>query len=54
MILESCRISHPDNSIIAKSWLNNFFDFSTFISQFIRDEKNNTYFILFIYGNGML
>lgn len=46
MILESCRISHPDNSIIAKSWLNNFFDFSTFISQFIRDEKNNTYSLI--------
>lgn len=43
MILESCRLSHTENSIIAKSWLNNFFDFLAFSSQYIRDEHNNTY-----------
>lgn len=43
MILESCRYSHPDNQNIAKEWLNNIFDFMAFISQYIRDEKNNTY-----------
>lgn len=43
MILESCRLSHPENSNIAKSWLNNFFDFLAFISQYIKDDNNNTY-----------
>lgn len=46
MILESCRYSHPDNQDIAKKWLNNFFDFMSFISQYIRDEKNNTYSLI--------
>ena len=43
MILESCRYSHPENAIIAKQWLNNFLDIMTFMSQYIRDDNNNTY-----------
>ena len=43
MVLESCRISHPENSINAKKWLNQFFDLMQFISQYIRDDHNNTY-----------
>ena len=43
MLIESCRFSHPDNADTAKKWAHNFFDFMTFASQFIRDEKGNTY-----------
>ncbi len=43
MILESCRYSHPENAPIAKTWLNSFFDYLSFLSQYIRDENNNNY-----------
>lgn len=46
MLIESCRFSHPENSDIAKRWAHNFFDFMTFASQFIRDEKGNTYSLI--------
>ncbi len=46
MVLESCRISHPDNSKEAKKWIPHFFDLMTFLSQYIRDEKGNTYSLL--------
>lgn len=43
MVIESCRMSHPDNSIIAKSWISSFFDIMTFFSQYIRDDRGNTF-----------
>lgn len=46
MVLESCRISHPDNAQQAKKWIPHFFDLMTFLSQYIRDEKGNTYSLL--------
>ncbi len=43
MVTESCRMSHPTNSNVAKAWLADFFDIMTFMSQFIRDNNGNNY-----------
>ena len=46
MLIESMRISHPKNQPLAKTWLPHFFDLMTFMSQFIRDDKNNTFSLI--------
>ena len=43
MIHDSNRYSHPKNLHITKKWFNHYFDFLTFINNYIRDERGNNY-----------
>lgn len=43
MLIESEKHSKPENAEICHTILGNIFDFLAFLSQFIRDENNNTY-----------
>ncbi len=46
MIIESEKYSRPVNYHICSQILNNIFDFLAFISQYIRDDNNNTYSLI--------
>lgn len=46
MIIESEKHSRPINFHICNQILNNIFDFLSFISQYIRDDNNNTYSLI--------
>ncbi len=46
MIMESEKHSRPVNYQICNQILNNIFDFLAFISQYIRDDNNNTYSLI--------
>lgn len=43
MLIESKKYSKPKNDEIVNQILSNIFDFLAFISQYIRDENNNTF-----------